>query len=143
LQQPQTSVGIFVFCGDTEEKAAQVQAVMDFRLLSIEKGKVDEAPSHAVARAYNYSRDEWARVLHNRKRMITGTPDVVREKLMQLAHAFETDEIVVATFADTQEDRLRSYELLAQTFGTIPHPHTSSLEGGEGGCSLPLLAPTQ
>lgn len=116
LQTPQTSVGVFVFCGETEEKAAQMQAVMDYRLLSIEKGKIDEAPSYEAIKGYAYSREELARVQYNRLRTITGTPDVVKEKIKQLAHAFDVDEVVVATFADTFEDRLRSYELLAEMF---------------------------
>lgn len=116
LQTPQASVGVFVFCGETEEKAAQMQAVMDYRLLSIEKGKIDEAPSYEAIKGYTYSREELARVQYNRLRTITGTPDVVKEKIKQLARTFDVDEVVVATFADTFEDRLRSYELLAEMF---------------------------
>jgi len=116
LQEPQASVGIFVFCGETEEKAAQVQAVMDYRLLSIEKGKIDESPSYESIKAYAYSREELARVQFNRMRTITGTPDVVKEQLKQLARTYNVDEIVIATFADTLEDRFRSYELLAEMF---------------------------
>lgn len=116
LQSPQASVGVFVFCGETEEKAAQMQAVMDYRLLSIEKGKIDEAPSYEAIKGYAYSREELARVQYNRLRTITGTPDVVKEKIKQLARTFDVDEVVVATFADTFEDRLRSYELLAEMF---------------------------
>ncbi|MBT1699129.1 LLM class flavin-dependent oxidoreductase [Fulvivirgaceae bacterium PWU4] len=114
LQQPEASVGIFVFCGDTEEKAARMQAVMDYRLLSISKGKVDEAPSYESVKDYVYTPEEWRHVLFNRNRMIVGTPDEVKEKLFALAQSYEVDEIVVATFADTFEDRVRSYELLAE-----------------------------
>jgi luciferase family oxidoreductase group 1 len=118
LVQPQASVGIFVFCGDTEEKAERTQAVMDYRLLSISKGKVDEAPSYESVKSYTYSADEWKHVLFNRQRMIVGTPDFVKEKLEQLARDFDVDEIVAATFADTFEDRVRSYELLAEMCST-------------------------
>ena len=116
LAEPKTSVGIFVFCGDTEEKASQVQAVMDYRLLSIEKGRVDEAPSYQSIKSYRYTTDESARVHQNRKRMITGTPDVVKAKIQELAKNLDTEEVVLATFADTVEDRLRSYELIAEAF---------------------------
>src|SRR5687768_552518 len=37
LASPKASVGIFAFCGDTEEKAERIQRVMDYRLLSISK----------------------------------------------------------------------------------------------------------
>jgi luciferase family oxidoreductase group 1 len=114
LKTPQTSVGIFVFCGDTDEKAEQVQAVMDYRLLSISKGKLDESPSYASVRNYAYTDDEWRHVMFNRQRMIVGTPDFVKEKLEKLAFSYGADEIIISTFADSFEDRARSYELLAE-----------------------------
>ncbi len=116
LLEPRVSVGVFVFCGDTEEKAEQVQAVMDYRLLSIEKGMRDEAPSYESIKSYQYTREELARITFNRMRMVAGTPDTVKEKLEDIAKRFNVDEIVVATFADTLADRLRSYELLAEIF---------------------------
>lgn len=116
LAQPKVSLGVFAFCADTEEKAAQMQAVMDHRLLSIEKGLRDEAPSYESVKSVQYSREELARITFNRMRMVSGTADEVKEKLTDLAGRFRVDEIVIATFADTQEDRLRSYELLAQAF---------------------------
>jgi alkanesulfonate monooxygenase SsuD/methylene tetrahydromethanopterin reductase-like flavin-dependent oxidoreductase (luciferase family) len=121
-QTPRASVSVFAFCGDTEEKAEQVQAVMDYRLLSIERGKIDEAPSYEAIKDYTYSREEWARVQYNRMRMITGTPDVIKEKITKLAEQFGVDEVMIATFADYHEDRLRSYTLLAEQFSLVPAP---------------------
>jgi luciferase family oxidoreductase group 1 len=116
LTQPRASAGIFVFCGETEEKAAQVQAMMDYRLLSIEKGKTDESPSYRSVKSYSYSREELARIQYNRMRMVVGTPDVVKEKLTAFVTVLGVDEVVITTFADQFEDRLRSYELLAEMF---------------------------
>lgn len=116
LQKPQTSVGIFVYCGDTEEKANRVQAVMDYRLLSIERGRLDESPSFEAIKDYDFSAEELARVRYNRHRMIVGTPDVVKEKITRLAKTCDVDEIIMSTFTDTFDDRLRSYELLSEIF---------------------------
>ncbi|NOT73909.1 MAG: LLM class flavin-dependent oxidoreductase [Cyclobacteriaceae bacterium] len=116
LKVPQASAGIFVFCGETEEKAEQVQAVMDYRLLSIEKGKIDEAPSYESIKSYSYSMDEMMRVKQNRRRMITGTREIVKEKISQLAKTLDVEEVMIATFADTQEERLQSYEIIADAF---------------------------
>ena len=121
LAKPQGNVGIFAFCGDTEEKAARVQAVMDYRLLNLAKGQTDEAPSFESVRHYKYSSDELRFVQYNRQRMIVGTPDMVKEKIQTLAKDFEVDEVVIATFADTAEDRLQSYELLAEIFALKEH----------------------
>lgn len=116
LQAPRANVGIFAFCSDSEQKAAEVQAVMDYRLLSFEKGQYNEMPTYSIAKAYNYTPGEWQRVLFNRNRMIIGTPDVVKEKINALAASFEVEEVVLATFAESAEDRFRSYELFAEVF---------------------------
>lgn len=116
LPAPRASVGIFAFCAEREEKVAAVQAVMDYRLLSILKGQMEEAPSYASVKGYKYSTEELRHVKFNRQRMIIGTPDDVKEKMQALARDFDVDEIVVATFADSREDRLRSYALLAGIF---------------------------
>lgn len=120
FNKPEANVGVFVFCADTREKANEIQAVMDYRLLSIEKGMRDESPSYESVKQYTYTPEELARVRYNRGRMITGTPDEVKERLTSLADSFGVDEIIVATFADTMEDRLRSYELLAEAFALAP-----------------------
>jgi luciferase family oxidoreductase group 1 len=114
LAKPQASVGIFVFCGDTDEIVDRMQIVMDYRLFNILRGKVDESPSYESVKDFTYSDDEWRHVLFNRQRMIVGTPDVVKEKMEKLASDYGVDEIVVATFAETAEDRIRSYELLTK-----------------------------
>src|SRR5690606_14560192 len=110
------NVGIFVFCADTEEKAQQLQAVMDHRLLSLEKGQADITYSYEDIKDYQYSEGERERVQRNRGRMIAGTPPQVKEQLLQLAADYAVDEIVIATITDNFADRLRSYELLAELF---------------------------
>lgn len=116
LQKPQASVGIFVFCGETEEKARQVQEVMDYRLLHLGRGNTDESPSYEFVKNNTYSREEEAQIQYNRQRMIVGTIGTVKKKLTYLANELEVDEIIMSTFADKAEDRLRSYELLADAF---------------------------
>lgn len=117
LERPQTSAGIFVFCGDTDEKVREVQAVMDFRFLSIERGLTNESPSYESVKDYHYSPQEMMRIQQNRARMITGTAANVKQKIMHLARTLDVEEIVIATFADTAEDRMRSYHLISKEFG--------------------------
>ena len=116
LSAPQANVGIFAFCSDSERKVQEVQAVMDYRLLSFEKGKYNELPTYEIAKAYNYTPGEWQRVLFNRGRMVIGTPDVVKEKITALTNEFDVEEVVLATFAEQAEDRFRSYELFSEVF---------------------------
>ncbi|AXY76750.1 LLM class flavin-dependent oxidoreductase [Paraflavitalea soli] len=116
LSAPQANVGIFAFCSESERKVQEVQAVMDYRLLSFEKGQYNEMPTYEIAKAYNYTPGEWQRVLFNRGRMVIGTPDVVKEKITALTNEFDVEEVVIATFAEQAEDRFRSYELFSEVF---------------------------
>ena len=120
LKTPKASVGVFAFTSESEEKVDQVQAVMDYRLLSFEKGRFDEIPTYEVAKQYKYTDNEWQRVLFNRQRTIIGTPDVVKEKLIAMATSFDVNEIIISTFAETKQDRFHSYELLSKLFELTP-----------------------
>lgn len=93
---------------------------MDYRLLSFEKGKYDEIPTYEVAKNYEYTPAEWQRVLYNRQRMAVGTPEQIRKQFNQLTREFGVDELVIATFTERFEDRLRSYELMAEVFELSP-----------------------
>lgn len=116
MASPQANVGVFIFCSDNEETVARTQAVMDYRFLGFEKGRIDDMPDYATASKYDYSPAEWQRVLFNRQRTIMGTPDVVKEKILALATDMQVTEIMAATFAESREDRFRSYELLSEMF---------------------------
>ncbi|MBC8034663.1 MAG: LLM class flavin-dependent oxidoreductase [Chitinophagaceae bacterium] len=116
LPEPLANVGIFAFCSESEQKVKEVQAMMDYRLISFEKGRFEESFSYEDIKDYKYSDMEWQRVLHNRNRMVVGTPDLVEHTFRELADRFEIDEIVVSTFTDSFEDRLQSYKLLAEIF---------------------------
>jgi luciferase family oxidoreductase group 1 len=120
LASPRASVGIFAFCSDDPQKVKEVQAVMDYRLHSFEKGNFDEIPSYHIAKDHEYSPAEWQRVLFNRQRMAVGSPEQILKKFQGIAHEFGVDEIVISTFTDHFEDRLRSYELMADIFELFP-----------------------
>jgi luciferase family oxidoreductase group 1 len=116
LSEPQTSVGIFGFCSDDEEKVKRVQALMDYRLLSFERGQFNKLFSYNDIKEEEYDALEWQRVLHNRQRMAVGTPQQMKEKLELIGEEFGTDEIIMSTFTETKEDRFDSYRLLADVF---------------------------
>jgi luciferase family oxidoreductase group 1 len=117
LSAPKASIGIFAFCSDDPQKAEEVQKVMDYRLYNFERGRFDEIPSYELAKEQIYTPAEWQRVLFNRQRMAVGSPKQIKERLESLAEECGVDEVVISTFTEQLADRLRSYELLATTFG--------------------------
>ncbi len=120
LKEPKVTVGVFVLCAETEEKALELQKVMDVLMLNMEKGKSEGIPCYEEIKNYKFTFDEQDRVRFNRKRMVFGTPAQVKQQLESMAAAYGTDELIAVTITEKFEDRLRSYELLAKEFNLIP-----------------------
>jgi len=116
LQQPQTSIGLFGFCSDDEEKVKQHQAFIDYRLLSFEKGLFNASFDYNDIKDVEYSIYYLERIEFNRKRTIVGTPDVFKKRILEISKECETYEFIFSTHSLTKEDRLNSYKILAETF---------------------------
>ncbi|MDR3713693.1 MAG: LLM class flavin-dependent oxidoreductase [Puia sp.] len=131
LAKPRASVGIFAFCSEDPQKVKEAQASMDYRLLSFEKGRYDETPTLDTVLSYEYTPQEWQRVLYNRQRMVIGSPREVHGKIEEMSEEFDVEEWVISTFADHFEDRLHSYELLAGLFRLQPPGRPASAPTGQ------------
>ena len=115
--QPKGSLGIFVICADTHEKAEALAHSRDLFLLKLRTGEPIAIPSPEEASAYPYSEIERQLVQANRAQTVIGTPEQVRERLQAMAAQYDVGEIVVVTITYDFDARKRSYELLAQAFG--------------------------
>lgn len=116
LAAPRANVAVFVLCAETEQKAQELQAVMDLQLLRIGRGLSLGFPPYEDVAGHAYSPEEMAQVHHNRRRMIVGTPDTVKRQMLEMAAQYGVDELVVVTITHDFADRVRSYELLAEAF---------------------------
>lgn len=114
--EPKVLLAITVLCANTEEKAAQMRKLMDYTLLQFEKGNFRELISYDEIKDYEFSPGEIQRIHQNSGRLIFGTPEQVKQQLTQLANDFKIDEIVASCMTGVQEDRLHSFELLAEAF---------------------------
>jgi alkanesulfonate monooxygenase SsuD/methylene tetrahydromethanopterin reductase-like flavin-dependent oxidoreductase (luciferase family) len=63
--------------------------------------------------------------------MITGSPDTVRDRIDELLATTGADEVMAMTNLHGFDDRLRSYELLAEAFRLEPRG-----EGVEPGAAV-------
>ena len=120
LQTPHALLSVAVLCGETEEKAAEMRKFLDFVYLRFEKGNFDNFGDPEYIRNYHFSDYERERIRYNSGRVISGTPDRVKEELQNLAASFGVDEIVVTVMSMDSAARFRSFELLAETFGLQP-----------------------
>jgi luciferase family oxidoreductase group 1 len=114
---PHAILSVFVLCGETEEKAAAMRKMMDYILIEFERGKFGPFPDIDQVAKYRFNAGELERIRYNSGRIISGTPDSVKEQLTDLATSFDIDEIIISTMAATAEDRFRSFELIADEFG--------------------------
>lgn len=116
FSRPQALIAIGVLCAATEDKARDMRKFIDFVHLQFEKGNFQHFGDYDTIRKYQFSPAEMERIQQNSGRIISGTPDYVKEKLTALAGQFDVDEIIVTTMADRSDDRKHSFELLAEAF---------------------------
>ena len=113
---PNTIICSFVICCETEEEISNQVAIMDLTLLLVETGKSYGMPSLEKALAYKYSEGEMQIVKRNRKRMIIGTPDKVKEQIINMSKLYNTDEFMIINLNTNLEDKIKSYKLISESF---------------------------
>ncbi|MCP3762976.1 LLM class flavin-dependent oxidoreductase [Domibacillus sp. A3M-37] len=114
MEQPKVNVCIFIVCASTEEKAQEIALSQDAWLLAVEKGGDTRIPTIEEAKNRILSKMDKEKAKENRKRMIIGTPQKVRNELLLLSEAYQTDEFMVLTNVYDFEDKIQSYALLAE-----------------------------
>ena len=115
-EKPNTIICSFVICGETEEEINNQVAVMDLTLLLVEQGKALGMPTLERALAYKYSNDEIQIINRNRKRMIVGTPDKIKDEILNMSKIYNTEEFMIINLNTDLESKIKSYKLIAEAF---------------------------
>ncbi|MCA1023203.1 LLM class flavin-dependent oxidoreductase [Halobacillus litoralis] len=116
LDQPDVNVCIFVVCAETEEKAERLALSQDLWLLEVEKGLETRVPSIEEVESCDFSEREKEKIQQNRRRAVIGTPRQVKERLLELAELYQTEEFLIITNIYNWEDKKESYRLIAEQF---------------------------
>jgi luciferase family oxidoreductase group 1 len=119
MDKPRTMMAISVLCAETEEKADQLRKLADYTLLQFEKGNFREMNRYEDIKDYVFSEAELERIRFNQGRIISGTPDKVRHQLSSLVTETGVDEVMITTMTHSHKDRIKSFELIAETFNLI------------------------
>jgi luciferase family oxidoreductase group 1 len=117
---PEGSIGVAVMCAETAEEANRLALSRDLSRLRLEQGQLGPVPTVEEALARPYTPQERARIAHNRRRQVIGTPAQAKEQLLALGQTYGVDEFVVVTICYDFAARIRSYELMAEAFGLQP-----------------------
>ncbi|MED1738681.1 LLM class flavin-dependent oxidoreductase [Bacillus swezeyi] len=114
--RPHSLAAVFVVCAATDEKAEELSLSQDLWLLRVEKGLSSLVPSIEEAKSASYTASDKMRILKNRARMVIGSPQTVKRKLLELSGRYQTEEIMVLTNVYRFEDKKQSFERLAELF---------------------------
>ncbi|MBG9917458.1 LLM class flavin-dependent oxidoreductase [Bacillus sonorensis] len=116
FDRPHSLAAVFVVCAETDEKAEELSLSQDLWLLRVEKGLDSRVPSIEEAKSAVYTDADKAKLRKNRARMVIGSPQMVKQKLLELSERYKTEEIMVLTNVYRFEDKKRSFERLADLF---------------------------
>jgi len=116
-QTPYAILGVAAICAETGEEADHLAKSADLHFARRAVGQYGPLASPDEAAAYPYTPIDRQRIEHNRKRLIVGSPEDVRERITALADSTKADEVMITTMVFEHAARKRSYELLASAFG--------------------------
>lgn len=115
--QPNVILTVSVICAETNEKAEEI--ALSSLLWSIQKEKGEGTkgvPSIQEAIEYPYSVEEKQKIEKIKQKMIIGNPLEVKQKLNDIQASYQANEIMLVTITHSLEDRLTSYQLIAEAF---------------------------
>jgi luciferase family oxidoreductase group 1 len=113
---PYGILALAAVCADTDAEADRLAATIDLNFVRRAKGEYLPLASPDEAAAYPYTPVDRERIRINRRRVIVGGADTVRDRIATLAEATAANEVMITTMIHDHADRRRSYELLAEAF---------------------------
>jgi luciferase family oxidoreductase group 1 len=116
LTKPHAILAVSAIAAETEADAERLASSQDLSWLRRERGEYGPLPSTDEAAALPYTELDRQRIQRNRSRMFVGTPDRVRDRLLDFARSTGADEIMITSAIHDQTARQRSYSLLAEAF---------------------------
>lgn len=113
-KHPYVMMGIPVVAADTDEKAKYLATSIQQAFLGIIKGsrKLNSPPVEDMDKLWSPIEREHVQSMLGM--LVTGSVKTVREKLDQFIEATQADELIITSDTYNPEDRMRSYELIAQ-----------------------------
>ncbi|MEY2458383.1 MAG: hypothetical protein QOG30_213 [Acidimicrobiaceae bacterium] len=114
LEAPYAMIGVPVICADTSERARWLSGPSSVSFVRMRQGRPRQLPTPEEAAEYVFTPFERELLSSWMSPLIVGDPGEVRRGLEELAARTGVDELMVTTMVHGHEDRLRSYELVAE-----------------------------
>lgn len=115
---PRPAVAAWVICAGTDEEARDLSLSLRMMTFLLLRGCPIAVPSVERAREFMASESLPPEALPVSRRIIAGSPARVRLEIELLAEEYGTEDIFLVNILHDHAKRLRSYELVAQAFGS-------------------------
>ncbi len=120
LDRPRTLLAALVTVAPSDEEAVRVaSSYLLGKILMRTSPRFDVFPSARRAAEHTYTPGERQFLEDLIAPQLIGGPDTVREKLAALVRGTGADELMALTVVPSQEDRLRSFALLAEAAAAV------------------------
>lgn len=114
LTQPYTMAGIQIVAADTNEHAEYISTSLKQRFVSLIRGSLRQTPPPVKSMDAFWTVQEKATVESMSRTMIVGDKLRVRQKMQAFVESTQVDELVITSDVYDHQDRLRSFELIAE-----------------------------
>ncbi len=113
LSEPYAKVAVNVVCADTDERAHWLAGPAALAFLKLRTGKPEALVPPDEAAAYPYNELEREFVADRWRDQAVGSPETVQSQLTDLLARTGANELMLTTMVYDLQDRVRSYELVA------------------------------
>jgi luciferase family oxidoreductase group 1 len=119
LAEPRVILGVAAICAPTDEEAHRIALSRHLMRLRREQGRPEGGiPSIEEAEATRFTEPERDYIAYQQSLALEGSPERVRDGLLALAEEYGAGELMIVTITHDYKHRRRSYELIAEAFGT-------------------------
>ncbi len=125
LTEPKFNVTLQAICADTTEKAEFIGSSRDISRINSLRGIREPMISPEEASSIKLGSAELQHLEQVNKYSIRGSPDTVKDQILEAARDYETTDVSIVTNCYYFEDRLRSFELIAEAFDLPKKPITT------------------
>ena len=111
-------LALAVICASSDAEARFIAGTAVYRKMMAGSPKREPllSPAEVKMRYASMSASDRLEFDSTLEDMVVGSPETCLTKIKQLSKAFDCDEIAILTVTYTNEDRLKSYQLLAKVF---------------------------
>lgn len=117
---PRLGVAAWAICAESDAEALRLSLSLRMMMTLLQRGRLIAVPT--VERAEQFLAEERtpAEMLPPGRRIIAGSPEVVRAAIEKLAAEYGAEEVLIVNIMHDHAARLKSYELIAKAFGIAP-----------------------